>query len=67
VAAVGCGLTASAALTRVLAASLFGVSPPDPPTYAAVSVGLIVAAVTASYIPARRAMTIDPVEALRSE
>jgi predicted permease len=64
---VGCGLAASAALTRVLAASLFGVSPLDPPTYAAASLGLIVAAVTASYIPARRAMTVDPIEALRSE
>jgi putative ABC transport system permease protein len=64
---VGCGLAASAALTRLLAASLFGVSPLDPPTYAAVSLGLIAAALAASYIPARRAMTVDPVEALRSE
>jgi putative ABC transport system permease protein len=51
----------------VLGSSLFGVSPLDPLTYAAVSLGLIAAAVTASYIPARRAMTVDPVEALRSE
>jgi putative ABC transport system permease protein len=64
---VACGLAASAALTRVLGASLFGVSPLDPLTYAAVSLGLIAAAVAASYFPARRAMTVDPVEALRSE
>ena len=64
---IGCGLAASVALTRVLGSSLFGVSPLDPLTYAAVSLGLIAAAVTASYIPARRAMTVDPVEALRSD
>jgi ABC-type lipoprotein release transport system permease subunit len=43
------------------------VNPLDPLTYAAVSLGLIAAAVMASYIPALRAMTVDPVEALRSE
>jgi len=64
---IGCGLAASAALTRVLGSSLFGVSPLDPLTYAAVSLGLIAATVTASYFPARRAMTVDPVEALRSD
>ena len=64
---VACGLAGSAALTRVLGSLLFGVNPLDPLTYAAVSLGLIGAAVTASYIPALRAMTVDPVEALRSE
>ena len=64
---VACGLAGSAALTRVLGSLLFGVNALDPLTYAAVSVGLIAAVVMASYIPARRAMTIDPVEALRSE
>jgi putative ABC transport system permease protein len=66
-AGIACGLAGSAALTRVLGASLFGVSPIDPLTYAAVSVGLIVIALAASYIPALRAMKVDPLEALRSE
>jgi hypothetical protein len=64
---VACGLAASAVLTRVLGSLLFGVNSLDPLTYAAVSLGLIAAAVMASYIPALRAMTVDPVEALRSE
>lgn len=62
-----CGLAASAALTRLLGSLLFGVNPLDPVTYAAVVLGLIAASVAASYIPARRAMAVDPVEALRSE
>ncbi len=62
-----CGLAASAALTRLLGSLLFGVNPLDPLTYAAVALGLIAATLTASYIPARRAMAVDPVEALRSE
>ena len=64
---VACGLAASAALTRVLRSSLFGVSPLDPLTYASVSILLITAAFTATYIPALRAMKVDPMEALRSE
>jgi putative ABC transport system permease protein len=46
---------------------LFGVSAVDPLTYAVVSALLMAAAVLASYVPARRAMAIDPVEALRAE
>ena len=64
---VACGLAGAAALTRVLGSLLFGVSPLDPLTYAAVSLGLIAAAVMASYLPALRAMEVDPVEALRAE
>ncbi len=64
---VACGLAVSAALTRVLGSLLFGVSPLDPLTYIAVSAGLVAAAVAASYIPALRAMGVDPAEALRSE
>jgi ABC-type lipoprotein release transport system permease subunit len=46
---------------------LFEVSPLDPITYAAVPVVLIAAALLASYLPARRATAIDPVDALRAE
>ena len=46
---------------------LFGISPLDPLTYAAVPVVLVAATVLASYLPARRAAITDPVEALRSE
>jgi len=64
---VACGLAGAAALTRLLGSLLFDVSPLDPLTYAAVSLGLIAAAIVASYIPAVRAMGVDPIEALRSE
>jgi len=54
-------------LTRLMAALLYEVSPLDPITYGAVSFILIVAALLASYLPARRATIIEPVEALRAE
>jgi predicted permease len=62
---VVCGLTAAAGLTRLMTALLFEVSPVDPVTYCAVSLVLAAAALLASYIPARRASRIEPVEALR--
>jgi predicted permease len=62
---VALGLGAAVALTRVMSALLFDVSPLDPVTYGAVSMGLIAAALLASYLPARRAAVVDPVEALR--
>jgi len=52
---------------RVLATLLYGVRPDDPPTYEAVSVGLILVAALASWLPARRAAVIDPVIAMRPE
>jgi predicted permease len=61
------GLVAAAGLTRMMSSLLFGVAALDPLTYAAVSVLLTAAAVLASYLPARRAMAVDPVEALRAE
>jgi hypothetical protein len=64
---VAFGLAGAAVLTRVLRSLLFDVSPLDPLTYAAVSFGLIAAAIAASYIPALRSMRIDPVEALRAD
>jgi putative ABC transport system permease protein len=64
---LACGLAAAFALTRLMAALLFEVSPLDPITYGAVSAALAAAALLASYIPARRATNIEPVEALRIE
>jgi ABC-type antimicrobial peptide transport system permease subunit len=61
------GLSAAAGLTRLMSSLLFGVTALDPVTYAAVSALLILAALLASYLPACRAMAIDPVEALRAE
>jgi putative ABC transport system permease protein len=61
------GLVAAAGLTRLMSSLLFGVTALDPATYAAVSALLIVAGVLASYLPARRAIAVDPVQALRAE
>jgi putative ABC transport system permease protein len=61
------GLALSLALTRTLAASLFGVTPHDPWTLGAVLLLLFVVALAACYIPARRAASIDPMQALRTE
>ena len=64
---VAIGLGAAAGLTRLMASLLFGISPLDPTTYAAVPVILVMAAALASYLPARRAAAVDPVEALKAE
>jgi ABC-type antimicrobial peptide transport system permease subunit len=61
------GLVAAAGLTRLMSSLLFGVTALDPVTYAAVSALLVAAAVLASYLPARRAVGIDPAQALRAE
>lgn len=61
------GLTASLALTRVMANLLFGGSPTDPPTFVAVSLLLILVSFIACYLPARRATKVDPLVALRCE
>jgi putative ABC transport system permease protein len=63
----GCGLAAALAFTRLMKSLLYAVSPADPLTYGAVSAGLILAAVLASYLPARRATRIDPAATLRGE
>ena len=61
------GLGAAAALMQLMKTLLFGISPLDPLTFVAVPLILVTAAAFASYLPARRAAGINPVEALRAE
>jgi putative ABC transport system permease protein len=61
------GLVTAVAATRWMSSLLFGVKPLDAPTYAAVLGVLGVAAALASYLPARRAAAVDPVETLSAE
>jgi ABC-type antimicrobial peptide transport system permease subunit len=62
-----CGLAAAVGLTRLMASLLFHVSALDPITYVAVTAVLVATAMLASYMPSRRAATVDPVETLRAE
>ena len=64
---VACGLVASFAASRLIASMLFDVSPTDVVTFVAVPALLALAALGASYLPARRATRIDPMVALRYE
>jgi len=61
------GLALFALVARFIRSLLFGVAPSDPVTLVVVSVVLIAIAVLASWIPARRAARVDPMEALRAE
>jgi len=61
------GVVAALGLTRLMSNQLFGVSAHDPLTFAAVAILLIFVAIAACYIPARRAMRVDPIVALRHD
>ena len=61
------GIVAALALTRLMSSLLFGIEPTDPATFAVASISLLSAAAVSSYLPARRAAAVNPVEALRSE
>ncbi len=64
---VAAGLAAAAALTRLMHSLLFGISPLDPLIYLTAPLLLIAASALASYLPARAAAAVDPVETLRGE
>lgn len=61
------GLAGAAGFTRLMQSLLFGISPLDPITFTAMPLVLAAAAMAASYLPARRAVAVDPAETLRAE
>jgi predicted permease len=63
---VGVGLAVAAATTQALEGMLFRVEPADVTTFAAMSVGMVLVGMVASYLPARRASSVDPVQSLKS-
>jgi predicted permease len=64
---VACGLVVAFISMRLMSSILFNVSPVDPITYIIITVGVVATAYLACYLPSRRAATIDPIHALRSE
>ncbi len=64
---IGLGILASTTLTRFLQAMLFETNPHDPLTYGTVALVFVAVSLSASYIPARRASSVDPVEVLKAE
>jgi ABC-type antimicrobial peptide transport system permease subunit len=67
VAGLAVGLVIAAALTRLMQAALYGIQPLDPVSFATAPAALVVVALIACAIPARRAAAIDPADALRRE
>ena len=66
-AGVSLGVAGAYASSRAVSSLLFGVTPHDPATFFAISMVLIIVALVGAYLPARRALRVDPVVALRSE
>jgi putative ABC transport system permease protein len=66
-AGLACGVAGALAASRALTTLLFGVTPTDPSTFAAVAAALTIVALLATYVPARRAAAVDPVKALRAD
>ena len=66
-AGIGAGILASFATNRLLTTQLWNVSPNDPLTLTAATILVASIALTACYIPARRALRVDPINALREE
>ena len=64
---IACGLVVAFVAMRLMSSLLFNVSPADPLTYAAITVGVTATAFLACYLPSRRAATVNPVNALRAE
>ena len=64
---LACGLVVAFVTMRLMSSLLFGVSPMDPVTYITITVCVLVTAYVACYLPARRAATVDPANALRAE
>ena len=64
---IAVGLVAAYVLTRVIASLLFGVAPADPATFGGVALVFLAIAWLASYLPARRAASVDPIIAMRAE
>ena len=66
-AGIGLGLAGALLAIRALASFLYGVGATDPMTLGSVALLLLIVALTASYVPSRRALRVDPIAALRAE
>ena len=64
---MGIGVVGSLAVTWILRSVLYGISATDPISFLAVAAGLTIVALAASYVPARWATRVDPMQALRTE